>query len=120
MPELLPASGVFVGGLISNKTEFAAVNTALAAASTALGTTATSLASTTLQMASLATGMAGLAVTTTAVTLKINTSLRGPAIGVKSTDANFSYNVNVNVLTARNALAGPTDQIPIPPPPVGL
>jgi hypothetical protein len=113
MAELLPVTGIFTGGLISNKAEFALVNDALAA-------TVIASESTSFQMASLATGLAGLAVTTTAIALKINTSVRGPAVGVKSTDANFNYNVSVNVLTARNALSGPTDQIPIPPPPVGL
>lgn len=113
MPEILPATGICTGGLVSNKTEFIGVNTAL-------GTTVVAAEAMTLQMTLLAAKLAALAVTTTAIAVKINTSIRGPAVGVKSTDANFSYNVNVNVLTARNALAGPDDQIPIPPPPVGL
>jgi len=113
MAELLPATGICTGGLISNKIEFAEVNSALAA-------TVLAAESTSLQMISLSAKLASLAVTTTAIALKVNTSIRGPAVGTKSTDANFNYNVGVNVLTARNALSGPADQIPIPPPPVGL
>jgi hypothetical protein len=111
---------IVTGFLIDNGPQITLVTAEVTKVNTALAETNTALASTSFQMQSLALGMAGLAVTTTAVALKINSSVRGPAVGVKSTDANFNYNVNANVLTARNALAGPTDQIPIPPPPVGL
>ena len=113
MPEIIPATGICAGGLSSNVTEFGLVNTALNGLVVTAGATV-------VQATAMKTAMGALATATTAVALKLNTSLRGVAVGVKSTDANFNYNVNVNVLTARNALAGPTDQIPIPPPPTGL
>jgi hypothetical protein len=134
MPVILPATGICQGGLSSNSIEFlgvntsfmaveaalVTVNTALTAVNTSLAATTAALTSTSTQTTALELELAALSATTTAILLKINSSVRGPAVGVKSTDANFNYNVNVNVLTARNALAGPTDQIPIPPPPVGL
>lgn len=113
MPEIIPATGICVGGLTSNITEFELVNTALDGLVGVASATVTQATAMKVEMAALATA-------TSAIVLKLNTSLRGQAVGVKSSDANFNYNVNVNVLTARNALAGPTDQIPIPPPPVGL
>lgn len=97
---------VVAGFLIDNGPQIALVTASVAKVNTTLLLTEAALAS--------------MAANITAITVAIGKSNRGVAVGVKSTDANFNYNVNVNVLTARNALAGPDDQIPIPPPPVGL
>jgi 3-oxoacyl-(acyl-carrier-protein) synthase len=64
--------------------------------------------------------LAAMNVTLAAINVKLNTSLRGPAVGTTSATATYNYNVANSVITRRNALAGPTNQLPLPTPPVDI
>jgi hypothetical protein len=65
----------------------------------------------------LATEMAYVATQVSALVLKIETSNRAGAIGVKSLTAGTTVATNQAVLTRRNTLAGAANQFPVPPTP---
>jgi hypothetical protein len=100
MPTPLPVVGnIATGAVTDNTIEFVAIASAAGATAAALALVATQLQ---------------------AINAKILLSNRGVAIGVKSATAGSDVAVTQAVIQRRNALAGPLDQLPIPPNPPGI
>lgn len=114
MPAILPATGQFTGGTTDNSTEFTALKTALVSLNT--------------QATAMELLMKGVSTTVGLIQTNLTRSVRGniipgpnfgAAVGVKSANAAFEYDVNAAVLLRRNQLSSPEDQFTIPPPQPG-
>ena len=97
---------IIVGAIPNNTPELNSIILSIGGVATSAATLAATMAQVTLQLQ--------------AINTKLLTSNRGAAIGVKSLSAGNSVAVTQAVLTRRNALAGATDQFPVPPTPPGI
>lgn len=70
--------------------------------------------------ASVATALGAVTIQMQAITQQILLANRGAAVGVKSLTSGNSISVTQAVITRRNSLAGPNDQLPVPPTPPGI
>lgn len=114
MPSVLPATGQFTGGTTDNSPEFAALKAALVSLNT--------------QATAMKVAVSAIGISMGTINTSFNRSVRGnlvpgpnfgAAIGVKSSNDAFAYDVNAAVIQRRNVLSSPTDQIIMPPPSPG-
>lgn len=129
MPIPLPATGVglvVTGAVNDNSVEFTAISDAYIGTETKPGVNTemalavSAMATTAVTAKAFADSLVLAAASLSVVSTQIGLSNKLGSVGVKSSDANFNYNANANVITARNLLTGPDDKITMPPAPPGL
>lgn len=75
---------------------------------------------TAVSAASMATALGAVTLQIQALTTQLLLANRGAAVGVKSLTSGNNIAVTQAVITRRNSLAGPDDQLPVPPTPPGI
>lgn len=75
---------------------------------------------TAVSAASMATALGAVTLQIQALTTQLLLANRGAAVGVKSLTSGNNIAVTQAVITRRNSLAGPEDQLPVPPTPPGI